>query len=136
MNHVIDPTFFYQCIETFSFPYNFYRFSRQETDENYKQHYIYEHFVIEGSLQSRGSRIVQTKQGNIVEDRSDFYCKSLYRIEKGDLIHYKHKLYRVKDVSEDYDEYGVRACHLEMVQLTSYQDLAEYIKFIEGEELV
>ena len=136
MNHVIDPTFFYQCIETFSFDYHFYRLSKQEVDENYEQKCMYEHFLIRGSLQSQGSRIVQRKEGNIIEDRSNFYCKSLYRINKGDLIHYKHKLYRVDDVPEDYDEYGVRACKLIMVQLSSYQDLEEFIKFIEGEELV
>lgn len=135
-NHVIDPTFFYQAIEIFSFNYHFYRLSKQEINENYEQHATYEHFIIKGSLQSQGSKIIQRKEGNIIEDRTNFYCKSLYQIEKGDLIHYKHKLYRVDDVTEDYDEYGVRACKLVMVQLSTYEDLEEYIKTIEGEELV
>lgn len=135
-NHVIDPTFLWQAIEIFSFNYNFYRLSKQEIDENYEQHQVYEHFVIRGSLQSQGSRIVQTKNGNYIDDKTNFYCKSIYQIEKGDLIHYKHKLYRVDDVTEDYDEYGVRACKLTMVQLSAYEDLAEYIKMIEGVDLI
>lgn len=135
MNHVIDPTFFYRAIEIFEFEYDFYRLSKQTTNEFYEQVPEYEHFKIKGSLQSQGSKIVQRKEGNLTEVRYDFYCKSLYRIDKGDLLHYKHKLLRVEDVN-DYDEYGVRSCKLVMVQLSAYQDLEEYIKFVEGEELV
>lgn len=134
-NHVIDPTFFYQCIETFSFDYDFYRLSKQTVDDYGDQKMSYEHSMIRGSLQTQGERIVKRQEGNIVEVRYNFYCKSLYRIDKGDFIYYKHKLLRCEDVHE-YDEYGVREASLIMVSLTAYQDLSEYIKYLEGEKLV
>lgn len=135
-NHVIDPTFFYQCIETFSFDYTFYRKTTQHVDEYYDQQKEYEHFTVRGSLQSRGKKLIQRKDGNIIEVHYDFYCKSLYRVDEGDFIIYNHRLLRCTEVSEEYDEYGVRAAHFIEVELSAYQDLLEYVKYVTGEELV
>lgn len=134
-NHVIDPTFFYQAIESFSFEYDFYRLSEQVVDDYGKQKGTYEYSKIRGSLQTQGQRIRQRREGNIVEETYNFYCKSLYRIDKGDFIYYQHKLMRCDEV-HSYDEYGVREATLKVVSLSTYQDLAEYIKYIEGRELV
>ena len=77
----------------------------------------------------------QSKDGNTKEMRYNFYCKSLYRIDIGDIIEYKNRYLRVESV-KDFDEYGVRECSLLMVQLTKYRDLADYIKYLQGEKLV
>ena len=86
-------------------------------------------------MQSQGVELRQSKDGNTKEMRYNFYCKSLYRIDIGDIIEYKNRYLRVESV-KDFDEYGVRECSLRMVQLTKYRDLADYIKYLQGEKLV
>ena len=134
-NHVIDPTYFYDCIEEFSFDYNIYVVEKKEIDVSGNVKRTYSKNVIRGSLQSQGVELRQSKDGNTKEMRYNFYCKSLYRIDIGDIIEYKNRYLRVESV-KDFDEYGVRECSLLMVQLTQYRDLADYIKYLQGEKLV
>ena len=134
-NHVIDPTYFYDCIEEFSFDYNIYVVEKKEIDASGNVKRTYSKNVIRGSLQSQGVELRQSKDGNTKEMRYNFYCKSLYRIDIGDIIEYKNRYLRVESV-KDFDEYGVRECSLRMVQLTQYRDLADYIKYLQGEKLV
>ena len=134
-NHAIDPTYFYDCIEEFSFDYNIYVVEKKEIDASGNVKRTYSKNVIRGSLQSQGVELRQSKDGNTKEMRYNFYCKSLYRIDIGDIIEYKNRYLRVESV-KDFDEYGVRECSLLMVQLTQYRDLADYIKYLQGEKLV
>ena len=134
-NHVIDPTYFYDCIEEFSFDYNIYVVEKKEIDAGGNVKRTYSKNLIRGSLQSQGVELRQSKDGNTKEMRYNFYCKSLYRIDIGDIIEYKNRYLRVESV-KDFDEYGVRECSLLMVQLTQYRDLAGYIKYLQGEKLV
>ena len=134
-NHVIDPTYFYDCIEEFSFNYTIYVVEKKEIDASGNVKRTYSKNVIRGSLQSQGVELRQSKDGNTKEMRYNFYCKSLYRIDIGDIIEYKNRYLRVESV-KDFDEYGVRECSLRMVQLTKYRDLADYIKYLQGEKLV
>ena len=134
-NHVIDPTYFYDCIEEFSFDYNIYVVEKKEIDASGNVKRTYSKNVIRGSLQSQGVELRQSKDGNTKEMRYNFYCKSLYRIDIGDIIEYKNRYLRVESV-KDFDEYGVRECSLLMVQLTQYRDLADYVKYLQGEKLV
>ena len=134
-NHVIDPTYFYDCIEEFSFDYNIYVVEKKEIDAGGNVKRTYSKNLIRGSLQSQGVELRQSKDGNTKEMRYNFYCKSLYRIDTGDIIEYKNRYLRVEPV-KDFDEYGVRECSLLMVQLTQYRDLADYIKYLQGEKLV
>lgn len=134
-NHVIDPTYFYDCIEEFSFNYNIYVVEKKEIDASGNVKRTYSKNLIRGSLQSQGVELRQSKDGNTKEMRYNFYCKSLYRIDIGDIIEYKNRYLRVESV-KDFDEYGVRECSLRMVQLTKYRDLADYIKYLQGEKLV
>lgn len=134
-NHVIDPTYFYDCIEEFSFDYNIYVVEKKEIDASGNVKRTYSKNLIRGSLQSQGVELRQSKDGNTKEMRYNFYCKSLYRIDIGDIIEYKNRYLRVESV-KDFDEYGVRECSLLMVQLTKYRDLADYIKYLQGEKLV
>ena len=134
-NHVIDPTYFYDCIEEFSFDYNIYVVEKKEIDASGNVKRTYSKNVIRGSLQSQGVELRQSKDGNTKEMRYNFYCKSLYRIDIGDIIEYKNRYLRVESV-KDFDEYGVRECSLLMVQLTQYRDLADYIQYLQGEKLV
>lgn len=134
-NHVIDPTYFYDCIEEFSFNYTLYVETGITIDDYGLTHHSYTSKTVRGSLQSQGTRLKQSKDGNTNICEYNFYCKSLYRIDIGDILEYKGKYLRVNFV-QDYDEYGVRNCTLEMVQLSAYRDLAAYIKYLNGEELV
>ena len=134
-NHVIDPTYFYDCIEEFSFNYNIYVVEKKEIDASGNVKRTYSKNAIRGSLQSQGVELRQSKDGNTKEMRYNFYCKSLYRIDIGDIIEYKNRYLRVESV-KDFDEYGVRECSLLMVQLTKYRDLADYIKYLQGDKLV
>ena len=134
-NHVIDPTYFYDAIEEFAFDYVLYVNTGKKIDEYGKRVLSYNKQIIRGSLQSQGSFTNRSKSGNTDNKSYEFYCKSLYRIDINDVLEYKHNYYIVNEV-HDFDEYGVRWAKLSMIQLSNYRDLAAYIKYLEGEELV
>ena len=134
-NHVIDPTFFYDAIEEFSFNYDIYVIVKNGLNEAGKTAITFDKQIIRGSLQSQGEVLVQSETGNMITMRYAFYCKSLYRISIGDVIVYKNRYLLCKEV-RDYDEYGVRSASLEQIQLTAYRDLHDYVKYLKGEELV
>lgn len=134
-NHVIDPTFFYDAIEQFAFDYDIFVVNNEKLDDYGRIVHTFTKSTIRGSLQSQGNRLVQNKEGNTHSMKYEFYCKSLYRIDIGDFIHYKDKWLHVDEV-HDFDEWGVRWVSLTMVNLTSYKDLEEYVKYIDGEILV
>lgn len=139
-NHVIDPTFFYDAIEEFSFDFDIYVVTSRTYDQSGNEKYTYNNndskpWTIRGSLQTQGNSLKQSLTGNTNNWAYNFYCKSLYRIDIGDIIEYKGKYLRVYSI-KDYDEFGVRSCSLNMIDLTSYRDLAAYIKYLNGTELV
>lgn len=134
-NHLVDPTFFYDAIEEFSFNYTIYVVTGQTLNDDGNTVPQYSQQTIRGSLQSQGTRLVQSMTGNKTEQIYKFYCKSLYRIDIGDILVYKNRYMRVDEL-QDYDEYGVRECSLTVVDLAQYRDLAAYIKYLNGEELV
>lgn len=134
-NHVIDPTFFYDAIEEFSFDFDIYINTGKTVNDYGKRVLTYEKQTIRGSLQSNGKQINRSKDGTTTTHSYNFYCKSLYRIDINDIIAYKNNYYIVGSV-QDYDEYGVRSATLNLIQLSAYRDLAAYIKYLEGEELV
>lgn len=135
-NHLIDPTYFYDAIEEFSFDYNIYVLDGEGTVDEYGNRRLsYTNSIIRGSLQSDGIKLIQSKEGNTHEHSYRFYCKSLYRINIGDIIEYQNNYLRVNFV-QDYDEYGVREAKLEMIKLTAYRDFADYLKYLRGEKLV
>lgn len=134
-NHLIDPSYFYDAIEEFAFDYDIYVKTGETQDEYFRTKMTFEKQTIRGSLQTQGLSLNQAKTGNIQTNEYNFYCKSLYRISIGDFIFYKGQWLHVDSVHE-YDEWGVREAHLTMVQLSSYKDLEEYVKYIEGQEIV
>ena len=134
-NHLIDPSYFYDAIEEFAFDYDIYVKTGEVQDEYFRAKMTFEKKIIRGSLQTQGLSLNQTKTGNTQTNEYNFYCKSLYRIDIGDFIFYKGQWLHVDSVHE-YDEWGVREAHLTMVQLSSYKDLEEYVKYIEGQEIV
>ena len=134
-NHVIDPTYFYDCIEEFSFNYEIYIVVEKTLADDGRTVTKFDRQIIRGSLQSQGTALQQSEDGNMTMMRYNFYCKSLYRINIGDVIVYKNRYLLCKEV-RDYDEYGVRSASLEQIQLTVYRDLHDYVKYLKGEELV
>lgn len=134
-NHNIDPTFFYDAIEEFSFNYNLYVNTGKSVDEYGRRVLQYSQQVVRGSLQSQGSSISRSKSGTTNSKSYNFYCKSLYRININDILEYKDEYFIVNDV-HDYDEFGVRWCSLSMISLTNYRDLKDYISYLKGEKLV
>ena len=134
-NHNVDPTFFWDAIEQFAFDYNLYVNTSKTVDEYGNRVLGYTLETIRGSLQSRGSRVNRSKEGNTDSKIYDFYCESLYRISKNDILEYKNEYYIVNSV-HDIDEFGVRSAELSMINLTNYRDLASYIKYLKGEDLV
>lgn len=134
-NHVIDPTYFYDAIEEFSFNFVLYVCTETGIDERGRTTATYSSQIVRGSLQSQGSKYNREKSGATVSHDYKFYCKSLYRINIGDVLEYKGNYYQVTGV-QDYDEYGCRECDLTMIQLTNNRNLADYIKYLNGEELV
>ena len=134
-NHVIDPTYFYEAIELFSFNFDWYPIKDTEIDELGKRVIKYGKETIRGSLQSKGTRLNQNVNRNSEDMQYEFYCKSVYRISIGDFIFYKNRWLRVFTVN-DFDEYGVRSAVLQMVELNNYKDFKEYLKYLRGETLV
>lgn len=134
--HVMDPTFFVPAIDEFKFGYEFYHVVGHGRDEYGRITTKYEQTTIYGSLQPETPSYEQSPTGNMVTKRFRFYCLSLYRIDLGDFIHKGDEWLRVNAPAMAYDEYGVRECGLEMVDLASYRDLADYVAYIEGKKLV
>ena len=134
-NHVIDPTFFYDAIEEFAFDFNIYVVDKKTVSDSGKIKTEYTKQTIRGSLQSKGTTLIQKNNGNTNTMTYMFYCKSLYRINIGDIIEYKGN-YLMCDSVRDYDEYGVRSAHLQMITLTAYRDLKDYIDYIEGRKII
>lgn len=134
-NHLVDPTFFYDVIEEFAFDYTIYVVGKSGVDDygNTKNQYTKQ--TIRGSLQIQGKPLKQSKSGNMQDATYMFYCKSLYRIDVGDIIEYQNDFIRCVD-THPYDEYGVREARLQMIQLTAYRDFADYLKYIRGQKLV
>lgn len=135
INHVVDPTFFFDAIDEFSFEYKIYVVNKDGVDDYGNTMLSYLEKTINGSLQIQTKRERQSKDGNTNETRYMFYCKSLYRIAIGDIIDYNGDYLRVNEI-HPYDEYGVREASLTMINLNAYRDFAEYIKFIRGEKLI
>lgn len=134
-NHVNDPSYFDDAIAQFAFTYDIYIVGKGEIDDYGNRRLSYTKSTIVGSLQSKGARLSQSKDGNTVEKSYNFYCKNIYRINIGDIIYYQGNCLRVDDVN-DYDEWGVRSCHLTMVKLTALRDFADYLKYTSGQEVV
>lgn len=134
-NHLVDPTYFYDAIEEFAFNYTIFVVEKDCVDEYGNTKLQYRKQKIRGSLQVQQKSERQSKDGNTYEVRYKFYCKSLYRIDIGDIVEYNGDYLRVNDV-HPYDEYGVREASLEMIQLAAYRDFADYLKYIEGIKLV
>lgn len=134
-NHVIDPTFFYDAIDEFSFDYNLYVNTSVTVNNLGKRILQYELKIIKGSLQSQGKSIDRNITGNTITHEYKFYCKSLYRIDIDNILEYKNNYYIVTSI-QDYDEFGVREATLNEIQLTSYRDLKDYIKYLQGEKIV
>ena len=132
-NHVIDPTYFYDAIEEFTFRYTLYVVVGKRINDAGKTVTTFENKDIYGSLQSHGKQLQQSLEGNTVTYMYNFYCKSLYRIDIGDILVYKNN-YLMVDSVRDYDEYGVRSCTLKQIQLTAYRDLADYVAYLNGDK--
>lgn len=134
-NHVIDPTFFFPAIDIFSFPYDIYIRTGITIDALGNRHDTLAKKTIYGSIQSQGKRREQSTSGNTWVNEYKFYCKSLYRIDVNDYIHYKKKWLIVNDV-QDYDEYGCRECTLNEIDIRAHKDLLEYEKYQTGVEII
>lgn len=132
INHVIDPTFFFDAIDEFSFTYVIYVVNKEEEVDDYGNAKIsYVKKTIKGSLQVQSNREIQSKNGNTSEVQYKFYTKSLYRINIGDIIEYNGMYLRCNEI-HPYDEYGCREAVLTMIQLSAYRDFADYLKYLRG----
>ena len=130
-NHIIDPTFFYDAIDEFAFNYDLYVVTGKTVNEYGKTVTTFTKKNVSGSLQSKGTSLAQSLDGNTTTMTYDFYCKSLYRINIGDVLVYKSN-YLMFDSVQDYDEFGVRNGSLKQIQLTAYRDLADYVNYLNG----
>jgi len=133
--HIVDPTFFDDVLHEFDIKVDWYVRTDKTVNDMGQLVNGYTKKKIVGSLQSKGVDLKLQKEGNMEEMRYDFFCKSLYRIKNGDFIEYKHRYLMVEHV-QDYDEWGVREASLIEVNLMQYNDLAEYIKYLNGEIIV
>ena len=134
-NHVVDPSYFFDAIEQFAFDYDAYIVINKDVDDYGRVISNFDKVTVRGSLQTQGVQVVRSKTGNTHDIIYNFYCKSLYRLKPNDVIFYKNQYLLVIDV-HDYDEWGVRSCKLKAIQLTKYNDLHEYIKYINGEVII
>ena len=134
-NHVIDPTWFYEAVEEFAFNYPWFYEGDIAVNDLGEKTTSFVKDTIRGSLQSQGTSLNQSKNGNTEQMTYEFYCMSKYRIKIGDFILYKNRWLHVDSV-RDFDEWGVRSCKLTMVNLNNYKDLLESVKYLKGQELV
>lgn len=131
-NHIIDPSYFDDAIEAFSFNYEWWHINNMIVDDYGNQKNQFTKLTIVGSLQPQGYNKQFNKEANVETRPYNFYCKSIYRIVIGDFIRYNNLWLIVTSVTP-LDEYGVRSCSLETTQISQYQDLMEAIKALTGE---
>lgn len=131
-NHIIDPSYFDDCIEQFSFTYDWYHITGLEVDDLGNQKNTFTKMDIVGSLQPQANNRQSKKEGMVETRNYNFYCKSIYRIDSGDFICYNNDWLICTSV-EPYDEYGVRKVSLESANPTMYRDLMEAEKCLTGE---
>ncbi len=134
-NHIIDPTFFFDAIDMYSFDYIAYIVKGVTRDDYGMQRSEYSKVKVRGSLQTQGSRLSQSKTGNVVSNTFKFYHKGTYSLNIGDFIIYNDKLLHIIDITS-YAEYGVSECTLEMTQLNEHRDLAEFIHLQTGDKRI
>ena len=133
--HVIDPTFFDEALLEFNMSVDWYYEGDKTIDRYGDLTTSYVKRTIEGSLQSQGTSLSLSKEGNTEDMEYEFFCKSLFRIKIGDFLFYKNRWLHVYSV-RDFDEWGVRSAKLKMVNLTNYKDLEETVKYLEGQILI
>lgn len=131
-NHIIDPSYFDDAIEAFSFNYEWWHINNMVVDDYGNQKSEFEKLTIIGSLQPQTYRRELNKEANVETKQYNFYCKSIYRIGVGDFIHYDNNWLIVRGVTP-LDEYGVRSAELESTTISQYQDLTEAVKALTGE---
>lgn len=134
-NHVVSPNIFFDAVEEFAFNYDWFVESTITVDKYGDEKINYQHLTIRGSLQSQGTSLDQSTNGNTENMQYKFYCMSYYRIKIGDFILYKNRYLRVNQV-QDYDEWGVRESSLTMINLNNYKDLQESVKYLNGEKII
>ena len=132
MNHIIDPTYFWDAIEEFSFNYTIYRKNKADTIDDYGRAIPnYKKDVIRGSFQTQGSSKNRSTRGNTQSEQAEFYCKSLYRIKEDDVV-VRNNQYYICTGTHNYDEWGVRQASLKMTSLEEVRDFNEWMKFQTG----
>lgn len=134
-NHIIPTDYFDDCIEEFTFYYDWYHVSGMITDDYGNQKNQFTKMTIKGSIQPNTHQIKRDTQGNIISMSYDFYCKSIYRIGINDFIFYNNDWLICNSVSP-YDEYGVRKVSLESANVAQYSDMLEAVKALTGEVIV
>ena len=132
MNHVIDPTYFYDAIEEFAFNYTIYYKCKGDTLDDYGRAIPnYKKDVIRGSFQTKGNDIDRKFEGNTQSETVDFYCKSLYRIHINDIVERYGNYYIVNSI-HNYDEWGVREATLTDMTMQERREFDEWLKFQTG----
>lgn len=137
MNHVIDPTFFYDAIEEFAFNYTIYYKNEGDTLDDYGRAIPnYKKDIIRGSFQTHGNDISRNiSKGNTQSERVSFYCKSLYRIHINDIVERYGNYYIVNSI-HNYDEWGVREATLSVMTIQENRDFQEWLKYQTGGSIV
>lgn len=132
MNHIIDPTYFYDAIDMFAFNYTIYRKNAvDEIDEYGRAKISYKKDIISGSFQTQGNDKSRKASGNTDSELVNFYCKSIYRIHKDDIVERYGNYYIVNGI-HNYDEWGVREATLSMINISQNRDFSEWLKFQTG----
>lgn len=134
-NHVVDPTWFFDALDLFTFEYDWFVQKGFAVDEMGRRITKFDKLKIEGSLQPEQTSLNFSENGNTQTYKYNFYCRSIFRIDIGDFIFYKNSYLHVDGVHE-YDEYGVRSCTLTMINLNKYKDLKDYIDYLNGDKIV
>ena len=135
-NRLVDPTWFFDAIDEFEFAYDWYANNGYSIDDMGRRVLTYSKQIIRGSLQpQRSSKKYDFQNGNTTDFPYEFYCKGFYRINIDDFICYKDRWLKVQGI-QDYDEYGVRQCTLQMVDLNMYKDLKDYVDYLNGDKVI
>ena len=134
--HIIDPTFFYDAIDEFAFNYEIFRKCEvDEIDEYGRAKPKYKKDIISGSFQVSDSNKSRNTSGNTNTETADFYCKSLYRVNKDDIIK-RNDIYYICNGIHNYDEWGVREARFSMINWNENRDFKEWLEYQYGGKIV
>lgn len=122
-----DKTFFWNSLRVFEKEYDVYVKDDIRIDEYGNRKISFATYKVFLVLETMGRSKQTNQKGNYLTNIYKWYSRDTYRLDVGDFIQAGSKTIMITEVREN-DDYGVREGSGEVIDLSNYRDLDEFIK--------